>query len=72
MVANCPTRAHPLVNKSRSAVPRGIRNPPKWTPSGLLFDDGVIDRGAEAFVEDFDAVELGTGAGPVLVGPRRW
>ncbi len=35
---------------------------------GLLLNDGVIDGGAETFVEDFDAVEFGRGPGPVLVG----
>lgn len=35
---------------------------------GLLLDDGVIDRGAETFVEDFHAEEFGRGRGPVLVG----
>ena len=34
----------------------------------LLFDDGVIDGSAEAFVEDFDAEEFGTGGGAVFVG----
>lgn len=34
----------------------------------LLLDDGVVDRGAEAFVEDLDPEELGTGGGAVLVG----
>lgn len=35
---------------------------------GLLFDDGVIDGGAETFVEDLDAEQFGTGAGAVLIG----
>ncbi len=34
----------------------------------LLLDDGVIDRGAEAFVEDFDAEQFRRGGGAVLVG----
>lgn len=34
----------------------------------LLLDDGVIDRGAKAFVEDFYAEEFGAGGGAVLVG----
>ena len=34
----------------------------------LLLDDGVVDRGAEAFVEDLDAEQLGRGGGAVLVG----
>ena len=34
---------------------------------GLLLDDGIIDRGAETFVEDFDPEQLATG-GAVLVG----
>lgn len=36
--------------------------------SGLLFDDSVIDGGAEALVEDFDAEQLGAGGGSVLIG----
>lgn len=35
---------------------------------GLLFDDGVIDGSAKAFVEDFDAVEFSRGSGAVFVG----
>ena len=35
---------------------------------GLLFDDGVVDGGAEAFVEDLDAEQFGRGGGSVLVG----
>ena len=35
---------------------------------GLLFDDGIVDGSAEAFVEDFHAEQFGRGAGPVLVG----
>lgn len=35
---------------------------------GLLFDDGVIDGGAETFVEDLDAEQFGTGSGAVLIG----
>lgn len=34
----------------------------------MLFDDGVIDGSAEAFVEDLDAEEFGTGGGAVFVG----
>ena len=34
----------------------------------LLLDDGVVDGSAEALVEDLNAVELGRGAGAVLVG----
>jgi hypothetical protein len=34
----------------------------------LLLDDGVIDGGAEAFVEDFDAEQFGRGGGAVFVG----
>ncbi len=35
---------------------------------GLLLEDGVVDRGAETFVEDLDAEQLGRGGGAVLVG----
>jgi hypothetical protein len=35
---------------------------------GLLFDDGVIDGSAEAFVEDFYAEQFGRGGGAVFVG----
>ncbi len=35
---------------------------------GLLFEDGVVDGEAEAFVEDFYAEQFGTGGGAVLVG----
>jgi hypothetical protein len=35
---------------------------------GLLFDDGVIDRGAEALVEDLDPEQFGRRSGAVLVG----
>lgn len=35
---------------------------------GLLFDDGVIDRSAEGFVEDFHAEQLRRSCGSVLVG----
>jgi hypothetical protein len=34
----------------------------------MLFDDGVIDGSAEAFVEDFDAEQFGPGGGSVFVG----
>ena len=34
----------------------------------LLFDDGVIDGSAEAFVEDFDAEQFGGSGGAVFVG----
>ena len=36
--------------------------------SRLLFDDGVIDGGAEAFVEDFDAEQFGRSGGSIFVG----
>jgi hypothetical protein len=34
----------------------------------LLLDDGVIDRRAETFVQDFYAEQFGGGGGAVLVG----
>jgi len=35
---------------------------------GLLFEHAVVDRKAEAFVQDFDAEEFRRGGGAVLVG----
>ena len=60
---------HGLASRDHGRVAHGLqRGDGLGHKRRLLFDDGVIDGSAEAFVEDFDAVEFGGGGGAIFVG----
>ena len=64
----CPIRDDPAAGDQGSGAEGLQGSDGLGDEGGLLFDDGVVDGGAEALVEDLDAEQFGAGAGAVLVG----